>query len=115
MRQLKIYTFPWSHLDEGKRADWDNIRAHWIDLLRLDLFNKKKAADKVPEAEHIRNRIVAEHILCSKCPDYYALFEPLTRAHATEGEIMQAKKNLIKVRYPKFYKEVLEDDDSSSA
>lgn len=109
MRQLKVYSFPWTHLDDGKTVNWDDARTHWANQLRLDLRAKKMAAKDVPSADIVRNRILAEVALCSMCPDYFVLFEPLTRAHATEGEIMQAKRELIKARYPKFYKEVFED------
>ena len=56
-------------------------------------------------------RIDAQFALYSKCPEYFLLYEPKVRVNATEEEIEQAKKNLIKARYPKFYEEVFEKED----
>jgi hypothetical protein len=49
--------------------------------------------------------------LLRHCPDYFILFDTLYRSFASEGEIEEAKKNLIKARYPKFYEEVFEQED----
>ncbi len=56
-------------------------------------------------------RLTARLQLLRHCPDYFILFDTLYRSFASEGEIEEAKKNLIKARYPKFYEEVFEKED----
>lgn len=121
MSKLKIKkrTVKWRPMrfQPPEPAIWDGTRGSWKRRLKTDLYYKytslcSKSHDSRAVSESfdkLANRLNAEQAMLSLCPDYFALFEPLTRAHATETEIMQAKKNLIKARYPKFYKEVFED------
>lgn len=94
---------------ESMSPIWSNDTTWQLSLVKDNA--SKTSALLVPGCfkPFIYNRLSAILKMYIHCPDYFVLFEPLTRAHATEGEIMQAKKNLIKARYPKFYKEVFED------
>ena len=55
-------------------------------------------------------RITARLKVLQHCPEYFILFDPLSRSFASENEIEEAKKRLIEARYPKFYKEVIEEE-----
>ena len=123
MRKIKITKRPHYYIRGiyiyPPPAIWDGSRMEWEKRLQADLCYKYNTAGHTAHYEGpskvapIHNRLEAEMAMLRCCPDYYVLFEPLTRTHATEEEIMQAKRNLIKARYPKFYKEVFEDNDSS--
>ncbi len=71
--------------------------------------NKLSLAEKAIRWEI--TRIDAIWALFGKCSEYFLLYEPKVRVNATEEEIEQAKKNLIKARYPKFYEELFEQED----
>ena len=54
-------------------------------------------------------RLTARLQVLLHCPEYFILFDPLSRSFASDNEIEEAKKRLIEARYPKFYKEVIEE------
>ena len=56
-------------------------------------------------------RIFAQWQVLMNCPEYFILFDPISRKLASDNEVIEAKKNLIKARYPKFYEEVFGDDE----
>lgn len=61
------------------------------------------------EAEELR--LLARLQVLRHCPDYFILFDPVSRSFASEEDITEAKRNLIKARYPKFYSEIFEDEE----
>lgn len=63
----------------------------------------------VIEAEGLRLRARLE--VLERCPDYFILFDPVSRPFASEEDITEAKRNLIKARYPKFFREIFEGEE----
>ena len=94
---------------DGYSPVWDANKSWRQSLIKDNVSKTSQLLVPGNFKPEVYNRLSAIFKTFRHCPDYFVLFEPLIRERATEEEIMQAKKALIKERYPKFYKEVFED------
>lgn len=64
---------------------------------------------RIDAEQTLLNRLAAQLIIWHRCPEYFTLFEPEISAGRNDREKAEAKKAVIKARYPKFYKEIFEE------
>ncbi|MBO4570339.1 MAG: hypothetical protein J5699_00235 [Bacteroidales bacterium] len=110
MRKLKITKRIIGNVEPSPSKPFPDRAISWKEMLSCSLVLQLGYLDRLEsrEKERVRNRILAQSFMLSMCPEYYLVFEPEVRKLAMGYEIHNAKRELLKARYPKFYHELYE-------
>ena len=116
MRKLKITEFEERSNDPESVNKIDGGEEAWLNTYERNALRKyrelKEKGSLSEDEQKIVSRLEAQLIMWNKCPDYFAFCEPeVDSAPITKAKALE---NYIKEMYPKLYKEVFKDDNSSS-